>query len=278
VDHSQLNAWAAAHTALLVEGQTHLRDLVGADAPEWELNLTTGVLILNGVRLQFALLGSVDEEHNTWLWSWADPGLDQRAIAIERARPLQAFGQQSGLWEYTEASFPMEGVVDMGMTPGATLSLVARPQILGGAIFSGPYPGGRLYTVVTDPRLGLQTPSAFTAPRYITGALAYGLGNPRDIVTVYAGAHGLEQEEADQQITIKFEDHTSLEVVFDDQGRLRHMHGVVPPPRAELAGTVSAWVSDLPGDEVEIVGHELVELDPEVVEDTAGRDELARNP
>jgi len=227
-DHSQLNAWAGAHTALLVEGQSRLSQVIGTDAPDWDLSLATGLLTLNGHRLQFALLGSVDEEDNTWLWSWADRGLDSRAVAIRRTAPLRRFGEESGLWEYAVPSFPMAGVLDLGMTPGATVAMVARPQIGGGAIFSGPYPGGRLYTVVTDPRLTLEAPSAFTAPTFITAALAYGLGHHRDIVTVYAGAHGLGLEEMDDGLRLVFGDRTRLEVQFDEDGRIRHMHGVVP--------------------------------------------------
>jgi|GEM_PF-1325577 len=245
-DHSQLNAWAGVHTALLVEGQSRLSTVIGTDSPDWELSLATGLLTLNGCRLQFALLGSVDEDDNTWLWSWADQGLNRQAIPIQRALPLRRFGEESGLWEFTEPSFPMAGIVDLGMTPGATVSIVACPQIMGGAVFSGPYPGGRLYTVVTDPRLTLEPPSAFTAPTFISAALAYGMGGHRDIVMVYAGAHGLGLEESDSSVTLLFDDQTRLEVLFDDHQRIRHMHGIVPPdhgipPEVRQAGSASPF-------------------------------------
>jgi len=227
-DHSLLNSWAAAHTALLVEGQSRLSDLVGTDCPDWELNLATGLLTLNGHRLTCALLGSVDEEENNWLWAWANPALDPQAIAIQRSLSLRGFGEEAGLWEFTEPSFPIDQVVDLGMTPGATVALVASPQIMGGAIFSGLYPSGRLYIVVTDPRLTMEPPSAFTAAKYISGALAYGLGDHHDIVTVYAGVHELQVEESGSAMVLVFEDHNRLEVLFDDTGRIRHMHGVVP--------------------------------------------------
>ena len=235
-NHDQLNAWAAAHTALLVEGQSRLSDLVGTDRPDWELNLATGLLTLNGHRLTCALLGSVDEERNSWLWAWANPGLDHQTLAIQRAASLRRFGEEAGLWEFTEESFSMDGVVDLGMTPGATVALVASPQIMGGAIFSGLYPAGRLYLVVTDPRLTLNAPSAFTAPKVISGALAYGLGNHRDIVTVYAGAHGLDITESPTQTVITFADSSRLEIDFDGQDRIRRMHGVVPSGESPASG------------------------------------------
>jgi len=237
-NHDQLNAWAAAHTALLVEGQSRLSDLVGTDRPDWELNLATGLLTLNGHRLTCALLGSVDEERNSWMWAWANPGLDHHTLAIQRASSLRRFGEEAGLWEFTEESFSMEGVLDLGMTPGATLALVASPQIMGGAIFSGLYPSGRLYLVVTDTRLTMEAPSAFTAPKAISGALAYGLGNHRDIVTVYAGAHGLEIEESASRVAIVFADASRLEIDFDDSDRIRHMHGVVPTGETVTSGEV----------------------------------------
>jgi len=239
-DHAQLNSWAAAHTALLVEGQSRLRDIIGTDNPEWELGVMTGLLTLNGCRLQCALLGSVDEVTNTWLWSWSDPGIDQKSIAVRRARPLLRFGVESGLPEFRQRSFSMAGVLDLGMTPGSTVALVACPQIMGGAIFSGLYPGGRLYVVVTDPRLSLEPPSAFTAPQFISGGLAYGLGHHRDIVTVYAGVHGLALEEAGRWMTITFEDETKLEIQFDAHDRIRHMHGVVPGQGLPIPAPVSA--------------------------------------
>ena len=223
-DHSLLNSWAAAHTALLVEGQSRLSDVIGTDSPDWELNPSTGLITLNGRRLQFALLGSVNEEGDSWTWSWADPDLDPQAIAVRRAQPLKRFGEESGLWEFTTPSFPMEGVTDLGMTPGATISLVACPQIMGSAIFSGGSGfGGRLYTVLTDPLLTVEAPSAFTAPRFISGALAYGLGAHRDIITVYAGAHQLQLEESPGQMTLIFEDQTRLEVIFDPLDRISTM-------------------------------------------------------
>ncbi len=225
-DHSQLNDWAMVHTALLVEGQSRLGELVGTTSPSWEMDLATGLLTLEGHRLQFALLGGVDEAENTWRWAWADPELDPSAIAIGRTAPLRRFGQESGLWEFTEETFSVEGIVDLGMTPGASLASVASPQIMGGAIFTGLTPGRRFYAVVTDPRLTLEAPSAFTAPQFISGALAYGLGRPRDIVLVYALAHQLGIERLDQALVLTFGDGTRLEVGFDPDGRLQAMREI----------------------------------------------------
>jgi hypothetical protein len=228
-DHSLLNAWACAHTALLVEGQSRLGAVIGTDSPAWELNPASGLMTLNSHPLQFALLGSVDEEQNTWQWSWADPSLDQDSVAVRRALPLKEFAQESGLWEFARPNFSMAGVLDLGMTPGSTLALVACPQILGSAIFSGWYPGGRIYTVVTDPSLALDAVSVFTVPKILSGALAYGLGDHHDIVAVYAGAHQLDIQEAGNEMTLVFGDGTKLLITFDEQGRLRKMHGVVTP-------------------------------------------------
>ncbi|MCL2735600.1 MAG: hypothetical protein FWD75_03085 [Propionibacteriaceae bacterium] len=234
-DHSLLNEWASAHTALLVEGQSRLSRLVGSDVPDWELSLATGFMTLNHVRVQFALLGHVDEETNTWVWSWADPHVDHTAIAVRRAEPLREFGAEAGLWEFTEPSFPMDGVLNLGMTPGATLAVVASPQIMGGAIFSGWRPGRRLYAVITDPRLTMEAPTAFTVPRIISSALSYGLGDHKDIVTVYASAHQIAMEESRDEITLVFEDEARLSVMFDDRGRIRHMHGTVPSAHGDQA-------------------------------------------
>lgn len=221
-DHSVLNAWAAAHTGLLVEGQSKLENLVGSDSPDWELDICTGLLVLNGQRLSCALLGSVDDQNN-WLWSWADPGLDTHALAVRRALPLREFGEESGLWEFTVPVFPVNAVVDLGMTPGASVALVASPQIMGGAIFSGWEPGRRLYMVLTDPRLSLEQPSAFTVPRYLSGAVAYRVGSPRDIVWTYAGAHQLDVNESGDTMTLNFPDGTHLDVLFGADGRIARM-------------------------------------------------------
>jgi len=224
-DHSLLNTWAAAHTALLVEGQSRLAELVDEDSPSWELTISTGLLHLNGIRLSCALLGSVDEETNMWTWSWAEPGLDPEAVAVRRSLPLKEFGEESGLWEYAEPSFSMDGVLDLGMTPGASVALVASPQIMGGAIFSGRAPGRRLYMVITDPRLLIEAPSAFTVPRFISGAVAYHVGIPRDIVLTYAGAHQLNVTEVGEHMSVGFEDGTRLDVLFTSDGRIARMHG-----------------------------------------------------
>ncbi|MCL2471191.1 MAG: hypothetical protein FWF25_05545 [Propionibacteriaceae bacterium] len=237
-DHTLLNAWAAAHTALLVEGQSRLSQVVGADSSHWEMDPGTGLLTINGSRLQFALLGWVDDETNVWSWAWASPGMDSQAIAVQRALPLQDFGAESGLWEYTAPAFSMEGVLDLGMTPGATVALVASPQLMGGAIFSGVFPGKRVYTVVTDPRLTMDAPTAFTVPTIISGALAYGLGDHRDIVMVYAGAHQLDTEESDQDVTLRFADGSRLKVEFDDDNRVRTVQEVTAGEPAPVSGQV----------------------------------------
>ena len=227
-DHSLLNSWAGAHLALFVEGQSRLSDLVGTDAPSWELSASTGLLTLNGHRLQCALLGSVADGTDTWVWSWADPRLDPTAIAVSRARSLKDFGEESGLWEFTTAEVDLRGVVDLGMTPGATLALVASPQLMGGAIFIGTSPGTRLYMAVTDPKLTMEIPTAFTAPKYLQGAVAYGMGNDRDIITVYASFHQIEVEDIVAGMRLRFEDGSVLDIDLDESGHIRHMEPTHP--------------------------------------------------
>lgn len=225
-DHSLLNSWAGAHLALFVEGQSRLSDLIGTDPPAWELNTSTGLLTLNGVHLQCALLGSVVEGTDVWRWSWADEEVDPQSIAASRAESLKEFGEETGLWEFTEPAFPLEGIVDLGMTPGATLALVASPQIMGGAIFIGTSSGKKLYAVVTDPRLTMEAPTAFTAPAHIQGAVSYGMGNDRDIVTVYASSHQLDVADTETGMRLAFEDGSALDILIDETGHIRHMEPV----------------------------------------------------
>ncbi|MCL1906677.1 MAG: hypothetical protein FWG08_01970 [Propionibacteriaceae bacterium] len=227
-DHTLLNTWASVHTALLVDGQTRLSSVIGTDTPSWELSLSKGLLTLNGIRLTCAVIGSVAQADNTWLWSWADETVDQEALGIQRAHPLRQFGQEAGLWEFTQPRFAMEGILDLGMTPGATVAMVASPQLLGTAIFSAPSAGGRIYVVVTDPRLSLETPTAFTTPKIITSATSYGIGNHKDIIAVFAGAHNLPLEDRGDQLVLTFEDSSRLEIVLDSSGKVRQMHGLLP--------------------------------------------------
>ena len=222
-DHSLLNSWAGAHLALFVEGQSRLSDLVGTDSPTWELSTSTGLLTLNGHRLQCALLGSVTDGTDTWVWSWADAGLDPASIAVARARSLKDFGEESGLWEFTTAEVDLHGVVDLGMTPGGTLALVATPQLMGGAIFIGSSGGRRIYTAVTDPKLTMEAPTALTAPHFIQGAIAYGMGGDRDILTVYASFHQIDVEEVLAGMRLIFEDGSVLDIDIDESGHIRHM-------------------------------------------------------
>jgi len=200
-----------------------LSDLVGTDSPSWELTTSTGLLTLNGTRLQCALLGSVADGTDTWVWSWADPDLDPNSVAVARTRSLKDFGEESGLWEFTVPEVSLAGVVDLGMTPGATLALVASPQIMGGAIFIGSSAGKKIYTAVTDPRLTMEAPTAFTAPKHIQGAVSYRMGNDRDIVTVYASFHQIEVEDVIAGMRLKFEDGSVLDIDFDESGHIRHM-------------------------------------------------------
>jgi len=238
--HDVLNQWVGAHAALLIEGQSRLSEVIETKEPDWELSLNTGLITLHGHRLQFALLGSVNEDDNTWLWSWADQGLDQRAIAIRRAQPLAGFGAEYGLWEFGQATFSMAGVIDLGLTPGASLALVAMPQLLGGAVFSGPYPGGRLYAVITDPQLTAEQPTAVTAARYLRGARGFGVALQRDLVSVYAAAHQLPTSQTADQMDLTFEDGSVLSVTFGPDNLIAKMHGVLP-------GAAPDTPADVPG-------------------------------
>jgi hypothetical protein len=224
-DHDVLNAWIAAHLAVTIEGQAHLAQLIGSDAPgRWEASLSSGVLTLDQTDLEFALLGSYSEEDSSWLWSWANPGLDNSTTAIQRALPLKGFGDEFGLWEFGQDSFDISGVVDFGMTAGSSLTSVAAPQIGGGAVFSGSYPGGRFYVVVTDPRLARFGPSAVSAPKYFTRAVSYGLGHHRELVETYAAVHQLELVETEDTVRLGFPDHSHLDISFDDHERMTKIH------------------------------------------------------
>jgi hypothetical protein len=235
-DHAVLNAWIAAHLAVTIEGQAHLAQLIGSDAPgRWEASLSTGVLTLDQTDLEFALLGSYSDDDNSWLWSWANPGLDPTALALRRALPLRGFGSEFGLWEFSEDRFEMDGVVDFGMTAGSSLTSVAGPQIAGGAIFSGSYPGGRFYVIVTDPRLQRFGPSAVSAPKYFTRAVAYGLGHHRELVETYAAYHQLEMTSADDTIRLAFPDKSHINVSFDEHDRMTRIHANLHTARPVLA-------------------------------------------
>jgi hypothetical protein len=224
-DHEILNAWIAAHLAVTIEGQAHLAQLIGSDAPgRWEASLSEGILTLDQTDLEFALLGSYSEEDGSWLWSWANPGLDRSAIAIQRALPLKAFGAEFGLWEFSEDTFNISGVVDFGMTAGSSLTSVAAPQIGGGAIFSGSYPGGRFYVIVTDQRLARFGPSAVSAPKYFTRAVSYGLGHHRELVETYAAIHQLQMMETEDTVRLGFPDKSHLDVSFDGYERMTKIH------------------------------------------------------
>ncbi|MDR1387784.1 MAG: hypothetical protein LBJ44_09405 [Propionibacteriaceae bacterium] len=244
-DHEVLNGWVSAHLAVTIEGQAHLAQLIGSDAPSrWEASLSTGVLTLDQTDLEFALLGSVSEEDNTWLWSWANPGLDPSTLAIQRALPLRGFGSEFGLWEFSADTFEMDGVVDFGMTAGSSLASVAGPQIGGGAIFSGSYPGGRFHVVVTDPRLHRFGPSAVSAPKYFTRAVSYGLGHQREVVETYAAIHQLQMAETESMVRLGFPDRSHLDVSFDEHQRMTRIHANLhtnrPAPTLATRPTLAA--------------------------------------
>jgi hypothetical protein len=235
-DHDVLNGWICSHLAVTIEGQAHLAQLIGSDAPSrWEASLSTGILTLDQTDLEFALLGSVSEDDNTWLWSWANPGLDPDALAIRRALPLRSFGSEFGLWEFSTDTFNISGVVDFGMTAGSSLATVAGPQIGGGAIFSGSYPGGRFHVVVTDRRLQRFGPSAVSAPKYFTRAVSYGLGHHRELIETYAAIHQLEMIETEALVRLGFPDRSHIDVSFDEHERMVKIHANLHtsrPPRA----------------------------------------------
>jgi hypothetical protein len=209
---AELRVLFEEHGLSAFERQLRFADLAGDR--DWALDQETGQLRL-GDDLVFAaqILGTTSAGSGTWLWSWANPSIDEGLT--RRARELQGIGQQRGTAAFTAPELDLDDIGE-----GHLLALVASGALDADGYFRGAHDDGEVYVLVDAPQT--RTASEPAEPQAIATVLQAQLGLPvpisREAVSAYLRARGLPIRVSGGQVVIESESATSFR--FDRHGRL----------------------------------------------------------
>ena len=223
--HAELRALFEEHGLSAFERQLQFADLAGDR--DWALDQETGQLRL-GDDLVFAaqILGTTSAGSGTWLWSWANPSIDEGLK--RRASELQGMGQERGIAAFTAAELDLGDIGD-----GHLLALVASGVLAADAYFRGTHDGGEVYVLVDAPQI--RTASEPAEPRAIATILQAQLGLPfpisREAVSAYLRALGLPIRVSGGQVVTESERAATFR--FDRHGRLTE---ILQTAEAEVGG------------------------------------------
>lgn len=154
------------HAIAAFQKQMRLAKLVGK--LDWGFSLETGRLSFAG-KHHFAVqvLGTESEEGKTWLWSWANRDSGIPAPLLKAALKLKEIGAQRGLVSFAAPQLPLQ------MADGYVYAMIASGIFGQHGYYRGPYDGGAIYLLITDPRFPAgEPPDAPTAVTVITQAIA----------------------------------------------------------------------------------------------------------
>ncbi|MFE3496179.1 DUF6882 domain-containing protein [Streptomyces sp. NPDC059175] len=144
---------------------------------DWTADLARCTYRQAGRELRISLLGTFDTNERSWLWSWANPGL-QGTPVVAAAEQVRQYGQTHGLAEFADAFLDLSGHDDPRRA-AETLAFTAM-GVLGAPGYLGVQanPDARAYLVPDDPQVPWAEPNAITLPRVLLTGVQL-LGGPR---------------------------------------------------------------------------------------------------
>ena len=110
---------AGAAEELRVKTEAHRNAWRLHEAHDWSLNQDDGRLVIlfaDGVvaRAEAQIIGTLDTEAETWMWSWNNPSIDRELCRA--ALQVQAFGKKHHLEQLTSSTWPATENDAWGMT------------------------------------------------------------------------------------------------------------------------------------------------------------------
>lgn len=222
-NHERLNAAVAAHLPIAIEAQEALTQAVDVSGP-YQADVTQGLLTISGRPLRVVLLGTVSKASNTWLWSWANEGFSAQLPSVAPVRKVTQFAESWGIWELGIPQFSIDGVVDTGLGPGASVALLAVPLVGATAFYTADYGTGLAYFGIVDPAVPRPPAHGYTFARRIMSAVELMPGHARSQVLTYASVHDLRVVGGERQLKVHLGQDV-LAVDFDEQGRIVSIRG-----------------------------------------------------
>ncbi|SEL36527.1 DUF6882 domain-containing protein [Streptacidiphilus jiangxiensis] len=196
-------------------------EALGRVLPEgpWTADLEQCTYQSGGRTVRVGLLGSYDLSERSWLWAWANPGLQGSAVVAASER-IADFGRRNGVPELRTEGVDLSGFGDPRRAAEA-LAFVGM-GVLGapGYIGQSAGPETRVYFAPDDPQIPRANLDPITMPRFLmTGAGLFGR-SAREVVSGYFADHGVPVDVAADRIRAHLPDGRVAEVGFDAYGRI----------------------------------------------------------
>jgi hypothetical protein len=209
----------AQHVATAMARQIALADLIGERG--WSVDLSAGSATFgDDLRFPIQLLGSESHLDGTWLWAWANHQSGLPPALLHLCGWLRDYGGKMGIAELTEPSFPLD------RADGAKLALVAS-GLTGRPYYRGPYEGGALFFHLEG------VPDAPVAPERAITVLSQVIQTwplPHRLVAgAFLTQQGWALDEAGPRMSARHPDGSTIEITFDDLGRIAQFGGHILP-------------------------------------------------
>ncbi|MGP3987663.1 DUF6882 domain-containing protein [Streptomyces sp. 3N207] len=222
--------------AFLLEAERHAAwgavqlEALTAFLPEgpWTADLPSCLYQQGELQLRVAVLGTYDMDEQSWMWGWANPGL-QGTEVVALSAAVERYGRAQGIAELSEGVLQLSGFDDprraAEMLAFTGMGVAEAPGYIG-----VPAGGGtQVYFLPDDaqvPRVGLDP---VTLPRtLLTGAGLIGY-SARHVVGGYFDHHGVPRRVEGDRIVADLPGGNAVEVDFDAAGRIAGVRGKVSP-------------------------------------------------
>ena len=211
------------HAALSFEKQLALQDLIGER--NWSFDMNTGQLVFGKKKLfdkplvfDVQILGSASQAGGSWLWSWANPSVNE---TLTRASLF--LRDQGALSDFQTPMFP----VDFEDTEDHRIALTSvgvLAQSYGcDAYYRGPAGTTALYFLLNDQRLHLAPPSALRLSTFFPMFLqSVPVADHRAAFTGYLEARDLDFQSENDAVTLQIGGST-MTARFDNLNRLANL-------------------------------------------------------
>lgn len=195
--------------------------------PDWGFDMDTGKLTFGDIlAFDAQLLGTEGASSKSWLWAWANSRSNIPDNLLEAANQLRQYGEAHDIPEFTTASMPLDQEVH-----GHHLSMVASALLKANIYYRGPYQGGAMFLLVTDPNFPL---TIANTPEHIVSTItqfasSVKTDNLRLLVTHYLETCQLNVTAIDDVVTGKFTDGSYIDVIFEGDNRLKQVKANLKP-------------------------------------------------
>jgi hypothetical protein len=138
-----------AHEYLTMQQERNEKEFALSTYPRYDWHQETDELIFSDqgqpkviAKIQF--VGDVSSQSKTWLWAWANPTI--KDSLQQAARQAKQHGEQTGIWQLVESTWPADEVDGWEMTSITAMLVNAK------GAYKSPGENGTEFMVFTDIR------------------------------------------------------------------------------------------------------------------------------